>query len=221
MNTPSLSDSLAKARGILFDMDGVLIDSEPVHEKSIIALTAEMGYPVTDQAVLNSFKGAPEKAMANRLLEMNPGLTLTAEEIILRNIAIFAGLFGDVRMIPGAKDFLAKSQATGRRHGLTTSASRATQGLVFETFGLGGFFETIVTGGDITRGKPDPEPYLLTAERLGLSAPDCMVIEDSINGVLSGKAAGCQVIAITGTFPVELLLRAGADFIIDGFDELG
>ncbi|GAA5123121.1 HAD family phosphatase [Luteolibacter yonseiensis] len=220
MNTPSLSDTLADARGILFDMDGVLIDSEPIHEKAIIALTAELGDALDDEAILYSFKGAPEKSMAARLLEMYPGQKRTAEEIIRRKIELFAEIFHHVTLVDGAMEFLAKSHAAGRRHGLTTSASRATQGQAFDTFGFGKYFDTIVTGEDITRGKPDPEPYLLTAERLGLETRDCIVIEDSINGVLSGKAAGCRVVAITGTFPVEQLLRAGADFIIHGFDEL-
>lgn len=220
MSAPSISDSLANAHGILFDMDGVLIDSEPVHEKAIIALTAELGDALDDEAVLYSFKGAPERTMAARLLEMYPDQTLTAEEIIQRKIVLFAGLFHQVRLIGGAKGFVERSHSTGRKHGLTTSASRSTQQLAFETFGFGRFFDTVVTGEDIRHGKPHPEPYQLTAEKLGLPTQDCLVIEDSINGVLSGKAAGCLVIAITGTFPENALIEAGADYIIHSFDEL-
>lgn len=220
MIVPSLSDSLAHARGILFDMDGVLIDSEPVHEKAIIALTAELGDALDDEAVLYSFKGAPERMMAARLLEMYPEQGSTAEEIIRRKIDLFAGLFHQVRLIEGAKNFVERSHAAGRRHGLTTSASRSTQQLAFETFGFGKLFNAIVTGEDITNGKPHPEPYQLTAEKLGLPTRNCLVIEDSINGVLSGKAAGCRVIAITGTFPKATLIEAGADYIITSFREL-
>ncbi len=221
MITSPLSDLLANSRGVLFDMDGVLIDSEPVHEKAIIALTAELGDALEDEAVLYSFKGAPEKNMAVRLMEMYPEQTFTEEEIIRRKIDLFAGLFHQVRLVEGAKEFVERSHAAGRKHGLTTSASRSTQRLAFETFGFGEFFDTIVTGEDITQGKPHPEPYRLTAEKLGLSTCDCLVIEDSINGVLSGKAAGCRVIAITGTFPKEALMVAGADHVIDSFSELG
>ncbi len=221
MITPSLSDLLANARGVLFDMDGVLIDSEPVHEKAIIALTAELGDALEDEAVLYSFKGSPEKKMAVRLMEMYPEQTFTEEEIVRRKVDLFAGLFHQVRLVEGAKEFVERSHTAGRRHGLTTSASRSTQQLAFETFGFGEFFHTIVTGEDITQGKPHPEPYRLTAEKLGISTCDCLVIEDSINGVLSGKAAGCRVIAITGTFPKEALMVAGADHVIDSFSELG
>lgn len=215
-----LSSALANARAILFDMDGVLIDSEPVHEKAIVALSAELGEPITDHALLFSFKGAPEKSMAARLLELYPATTLDAGQIVRRKVELYATLFPAVTLIPGARDFLAESQATGRKHGLTTSASRSTQQLTFGKFGFDPFFQAIVTGEDITKGKPDPEPYLLTAGKLGVDPSRCIVIEDSVNGVKSGKAAGCTVIALTTTFPADTLAAAGADFIVAGFDDL-
>lgn len=216
----SLSEILGNARAILFDMDGVLIDSEPVHEKAIVALSGELGEEITDHQILFSFKGAPEKSMAERLIEMYPQQTLTAEQIVQRKVDLYAQLFSHVTLIPGAKEFVEKSHAAGRKHGLTTSASRSTQELTFDTFGFAPFFDAIITGEDIVKGKPDPEPYLITAARLGLKPEECIVIEDSINGVRSGKAAGCTTIALTTTFPVEDLKAAGADFIIDSFSEL-
>ncbi|MDB6079354.1 MAG: putative haloacid dehalogenase-like hydrolase, partial [Akkermansiaceae bacterium] len=73
---------------------------------------------------------------------------------------------------------------------------------------------------DVTRGKPDPEPYLLTAAKLGLDPAECVVIEDSVNGVKSGLAAGCRVIAITGSFPRSVLEALGPDAVIDGYGEV-
>lgn len=215
-----LTNVLANAKGILFDMDGVLIDSEPVHEEAIVALSGELGDPIGDKTLLFSFKGAPEKNMASRFLEFYPGTALSIEDIIRRKVEIFADLFGSVRLVEGALEFVKASHASGRKHGLTTSATRATQQMAFETFGFGPYFDTIVTGQDIHRGKPDPEPYLLTADRLGLAPSGCVVIEDSVNGILSGKAAGCVVIALTTTFPREDLVAAGADFLIDSFSEI-
>lgn len=216
----TLSETLAAAKGILFDMDGVLIDSEPVHEEAIVALSGELGEPIGDKALLFSFKGAPEKNMAAKFLEIYPGASLGVEDIIRRKVEIFSELFTSVELVPGAMEFVQASHGAGRKHGLTTSATRKTQQQAFTTFGFGPYFETIITGEDIRLGKPDPEPYLLTAERLGLSPAECVVIEDSINGVLSGKAAGCAVIALTTTFPREDLAKAGADFIVDSYDEL-
>lgn len=220
MNTPSLSDSLSKARGILFDMDGVLIDSEPLHARAILELSGEMGDPLADEEVF-SFKGASEKWMADRLTELYPLQARTAGAIITRKTELYDRLFHQVTLFDGVRDFLISSRAKNRLHGLTTSASRATQKTVFETFSLAPYFDTTITGDDIVRGKPDPEPYLLTAGRLGLDPAGCVVFEDSIHGVRSGKAAGCTVIALTTSFPRESLLDAGADFLLDSFVELG
>jgi HAD superfamily hydrolase (TIGR01509 family) len=201
-------------------MDGVLIDSEPLHEQSIIALSAELGDPITSKAVLDSFKGAPEMVMAGRLKEFYPASAGSPQQLILRKLDLYTELFPQVPVLPGVIDFLQRARSRGMRFALTTSANRATQELSFRTHELGPWFEAIVTGEDIARGKPDPEPYLLTAARLGLDPSDCVVIEDSLNGVLSGKAAGCAVIAITTTFPRAALEALGPDLVIDGFNEL-
>lgn len=217
----ALPIALRNARGILFDMDGVLIDSEPTHEKAIIALSRELGDGLTDHTIIQSFKGAPEKFMAKRLAELYPQQTYTAEKLIARKVALYSALFGEhVRLIPGAIDFLNASRAAGRLHGLTTSASRKAQHLAFDTFGFSPYFDTIVTGEDIINGKPDPEPFLTTAKLLGLEPKACIVIEDSINGVRSGHAAGCTVIALTTTFHREALFDAGADHVIDSYTEI-
>jgi beta-phosphoglucomutase-like phosphatase (HAD superfamily) len=91
---------------------------------------------------------------------------------------------------------------------------------IFEIFNLSPYFSTIITGEDIINGKPHPEPYLKTAEKLGVAPANALVIEDSLNGVRSGKAAGCRVIAITTSFPREPLMELQADYVVDSFAEL-
>ena len=211
---------LEGAKAILFDMDGVLVDSEPMHERSIVALSAELGEAITSKEVLDSFKGAPEFIMGRRLQEMYPASGLDAEQIIRRKGDLYEGMFDQVSLLPGVLDFLKQSKANGLRFASATSANRFTQELSFSGHGLAPWFEAIVTGEDITRGKPDPEPYLLAASKLCIAPEDCVVIEDSLNGVRSGMAAGCKVIAITGTFPRIILSELGPDLIIDGFSEL-
>jgi len=216
----SLTSVLKNSRGILFDMDGVLIDSEPVHELAIIALTEKMGRRVDDKTLLFSFKGIPERIVAGKIRDMFPATELSVDEVIELKIELFEDIFDKVELIEGAKEFVQRSKETGYQLGLTTSASRPTQKLVFETFDLEEYFETSVTGEDIAKGKPDPEPYQLTAQRLGLDPKDCMVIEDSVNGVRSGYAAGCKVIGITTTFSRQVLIDAGAHFVVDSFSEI-
>ncbi len=87
-------------------------------------------------------------------------------------------------------------------------------------FNLWPFFSTIITGEDIINGKPHPESYLKTVEKLGVAPANALLIENSVNGVRSGKPAGCRVIAITTSFPRERLVELQANYVVDSFAEL-
>ena len=110
--------------------------------------------------------------------------------------------------------------ATVYRLALTTSASYQNKELAFNKFDLHKFFEHVVTSNDVKNPKPDPEPYKLTTHRLALAPKNCMVIEDSFNGVRSAAGAGCFVVGITTSFDSNSLHKAGASMVIDGYDEL-
>ena len=105
-------------------------------------------------------------------------------------------------------------------NGPTGAAPNPFQQLAFETFQLSGYFDAIITGEDIERGKPDPEQYLLTAEKLCIPTSACMVIEDAISGVLSGKATGSFVVGITTSFTRNALVSADADLVVPSFSVL-
>lgn len=207
-------------KAILFDLDGIIIDSEPLHERSIQLTSRHLGGRELTPAELLSIKGTIEELGASILLRHHPGATLTVPEVIAYRNEIFSGLFDEIGLIPGAREFIRTAQSRGVRLGLTTSALPSNQQRAFAKFDLAPFFATVVTGDDITRGKPDPEPYLLTAARLGVTPADSLVIEDSLNGVRSGKAAGCRVAALTTSFPADDLRDAGADDVLDTYDEL-
>lgn len=211
---------LAGAQGILFDMDGVLIDSEPVHERALQELTARLGRRLTDHRELESFKGVTERVVAKRITELFPHLPHSVGDIVDMKLAIYDEMFGEVCMIAGALDFLRAARESGFRTGLTTSASRSSQQLAWEAFAWHGHFDAVVTGDDVGNGKPHPEPYLKTARLLDLDPRNALVIEDSVNGVLAGKAAGCRVIGITTSFPPDLLHKAGADVVVNDYDIL-
>ena len=154
------------------------------------------------------------------MLTLFPHVTLSATEIIALRLEKIRQHFDRVEMVVGAEAFLKRCKATGYRLGLTTSADPSIQRLAFETFGLSPSFDAVITGEDVKIGKPDPEPYLLTAAKLGVPADRCMVIEDAVAGVLSGKAAGCLVAALTTSFVAAHLLAAGADFVAPSFARL-
>ena len=212
---------MTELRAILFDLDGVIIDSEPLHERAIQLTSQHLGGRELTPTELLSIKGTIEEFGATILLGYHPGATLTVPEVIAYRNEIFGGIFDEIELIPGAREFIEKARAAGLRLAVTTSALPVNQRRAFAKFALASLFETVVNGDDITRGKPDPEPYLLTARRLGVQPADALVIEDSVNGVLSGKAAGCRVAGLTTSFPAERLRAAGADDVVTTYAELG
>ena len=212
--------SIPGISGILFDMDGVLINSEPLHEFTLLELSRRFGRQFESNSELQQFKGLPENSVARLFRQLFPSLTLAPGEITRLRLEQLRANFHGVQMIEGALEFVKRCKAAGLRVGLTTSAAQSIQELAFEAFQLSGYFDAIITGEDIQRGKPDPEPYLLTAEKLCLPTSACMVIEDAISGVLSGKAAGSFVVGITTSFAKDALVGAGADLVVPSFSVL-
>jgi HAD superfamily hydrolase (TIGR01549 family) len=208
-----------RTKGILFDLDGVLIDSEPLHEFSLLQLSDRFGRRFGQDELLQ-FKGLPELSVAQAIQKSFPELALTTDEIIRLRLGLLKSNFHRVEMVEGALEFVQRAKAAGFRLGLTTSAARSMQQLACETFALSSYFDTVITGEDIERGKPDPQPYERTAANLSLRPDECMVIEDAVNGVKSGKAAGCFVVGITTSFAGQALKLAGADLIVPSFTSL-
>jgi HAD superfamily hydrolase (TIGR01509 family) len=113
--------------------------------------------------------------------------------------------------VPGVHAFLREARAAGLRLALATGSDRPKLQGNLDAIGLGeDTFEVVVSAEHITRKKPDPETFLAAIGRLGLPASRCLVVEDARNGVLAGRAAGCDVLGITTTLPAEVLLGAGA-----------
>jgi HAD superfamily hydrolase (TIGR01509 family) len=210
---------ISRAKGILFDLDGVLIDSEPLHEFTLLELSDRFGRRFGQDEVMQ-FKGLPELSVAHAIQKSFPDLAMTVDEIIRLRLELLRSNFHRVEMIEGALEFVQKAKAARFRLGLTTSAARSMQQLACETFALTSYFDTVITGEDIERGKPDPQPYERTAANLALRPDECMVVEDAVNGVKSGKAAGCFVIGLTTSFPAQALKLVGADLIVPSFEAL-
>ena len=200
-------------------LDGVIIDSEPLHEEAFRQTSLHLGRDLTQEEVA-SLKGTVEEIGAAKLLEYNPAATLSVPQVMEYHNNLFKAMFDQMMLIPGSRKFIQKAHKKGFKLGLTTSALQENQQRIFEMFNLSPFFSTIITGQDIINGKPHPEPYLNTAEKLGVAPANALVIEDSVNDVRSGKAAGCWVIAITTSFPRERLTELQADYVVDSFAEL-
>jgi HAD superfamily hydrolase (TIGR01549 family) len=210
---------IPQVKGILFDLDGVLIDSEPLHEFTLLELSDRFGRRFGHDELLQ-FKGLPELSVARTIHNFFPDRSPAIDEIIRLRLELLRSNFHRVEMSEGALTFVQRAKTAGFRLGLTTSAARSMQRLACEKFALTSYFDTVITGEDIERGKPDPQPYERTAANLNLQPNECMVVEDAVNGIKSGKAAGCFVVGITTSFTAQALKLAGADLVVPDFGAL-
>ncbi|MBP9903520.1 MAG: HAD family phosphatase [Verrucomicrobiota bacterium] len=194
-------------RAVIFDMDGVIVDSEPRHAHAFFEVVREIGYGDThgvnwddyvgrsDHDIWGDFVAKHKPAQSlERLLEMKRDRVL---EIIQRDQPVYAGLTELVERL-----------ARVCRLGLASGSDRPVVEAVLSLRDLRRHFSATVTASEVMRGKPAPEIFLRTAELLGVAPADCWVIEDSKPGVTAALAAGMRVIAITNTHPADELRRA-------------
>lgn len=208
-------------KALIFDMDGVIVDSEPIHEKAAMEVCHEFGIDIPKNE-WDSLRGKRLEDILSYASQKYGTGKEPIEKMIERKIEVYLSCaLRDIQLIPGAIEFLEKLKKSQKyRYALTTSGRRVQQDKILAKFGLADFFEIVVASNDVQNGKPHPEPYLITVEKLKESPENCLVIEDSDNGVLSAKAAGCQVCGIATTFSRERLESVGADMVVSGFEEL-
>jgi sugar-phosphatase len=196
--------------GLLFDLDGVLVDSTPAVAR--VWTRWALGHGFDPEETVRRAHGRPSLATIRDLL---PDADHIAEnEVVLRGeIEDTEG----VVPLPGALELL--NSLPSDRWAIVTSCARELAAIRLNAAGLP-IPGRILTSDDVTRGKPDPEPYLKGAALLGLPAGKCLVFEDAPAGIRSGKAAGALVVALTTTSPDEELEQAGADWIISGYSQI-
>ena len=183
---------------ILFDLDGVLVDSRPLIEEVWRAWASPRGLDASRFIAL-----AHGRRTSETLREVAPDLDIAAETAALDAIEEVAT--DGLAAVPGAAALLGSLEPGS--WAIVTSGSRAVATLRLRTCGLP-IPPVMVTGDDVRFGKPHPEPYLKGAERAGATPQECIVVEDAPAGILAGKAAGMLVIAVTTTHLRELLVAA-------------
>ena len=205
---------------VIFDMDGVIIDTEPIHYHAYSRQFAELGI-VVSAAEYATFLGGSTRNVFQRL-KHEYSLHQDIDALMLRKRALFNQYFDeqtDLALLPGV---LALIEDLCRHHVqlvLASSASKATIARVFQRFALGPYFTHIVSGEDFVRSKPDPAIFRHAAELSGTPVAHCVVIEDSANGVTAAKAAGIYCIGYASPHSAGQNLHH-ADRIIQHFSEL-
>jgi HAD superfamily hydrolase (TIGR01509 family) len=179
---------------VFFDMDGTLVDSEPLWFETEVGIVAEYGFELGREHWVNVL-GQPNDVAVAYLLQVS-GAPLTPAELNRRiEAAMEAALGRGVEPVPGAKQLLNDLNAAGIPLALVSASSRRIVDACLASIGADHFAFT-VSGDDVTHGKPHPEPYLSAARHFGVAPERCAVVEDSPNGAASGAAAGCRVVAV-------------------------
>ena len=203
--------------GVIFDLDGVLVDSGWAHRQAWCGLAEREGFRISEEFFTNTF------GMQNyQILPMLAGCDLSCEEI--DRLADWKEqryrelIAAKLALPPGGSRLLDELKDAGFLLAIGTSAPRANLDLVLEQLRLHRYFDALVTKEDVANGKPAPDTFLAAAQKLAMPPRCCVVVEDAVQGVEAGKAAGMPVIALTTTRDRAALSQA--DMIAKGLGEL-
>ncbi len=206
-------------RAVIFDLDGVLVDSEQVWDAARRRLTQDSGGRWSESATQDMM--GMSSIEWSRYMHEELGVKMPPEEISAAVVERMEGLYREhLPLIPGAREAVERIAARWPL-GLASSANRPVIEVVLELSDLGGFFETTVSSEEVARGKPAPDVYLEAARRLRVDPALCAAVEDSSNGILSAHAAGMRVVTIPNrTFPPSEEALSTADTVIPSLSEL-
>jgi HAD superfamily hydrolase (TIGR01509 family) len=197
-------------RAVLFDMDGVLIDSEPVHQIATNEAMQQFGLPAaTTDVFARYFFGRTDYSGFVDYLTAIDRLDLSIPDLMQASALAYERRFAEeVRGFPDALDALRAAAERGYRVAIVSGARNSEIELAVNRFDLASFLDTIVGGDDVPVGKPDPAPYLAGSSRLDIPPERCLVIEDAPAGIASARAAHMRCLAVDRTDNPERVAQA-------------
>jgi beta-phosphoglucomutase len=195
-------------KGVLFDMDGVLVDSEPFICKAAIIMFSELGVRVLPED-FHPFVGMGENRYIGGVAD-NHGVNVDIEKVKARTYEIYKMIVrGKLSSLPGTHEFISECRKKGLKLALATSADRGKMEVNLREIGLPpDTFHSIITGMDVQNKKPFPDIYIKAAKSIGLEPQECLVVEDAVSGIKAGKSAGCRCLALTSSFDASALEEA-------------
>ncbi|WCJ20710.1 Haloacid dehalogenase-like hydrolase (HAD) superfamily protein [Euphorbia peplus] len=218
--TTSLS-KLAPLQAVLFDVDGTLCDSDPLHYFAFREMLQEInfnaGVPITEEYFIQNIAGKHNDDIALLLFpdDLERGLKFTDDkEAMFRRLASeqLVAINGLYKLKKWIEDH-------GLKRAAVTNAPRPNAELMITKLGLSDFFEAVIIGGECEHAKPHPEPYLKGLEVLNVSKEHTFVFEDSVSGIKAGVAAGMPVIGLSTRNPESLLMQANPTFLIKDYED--
>jgi beta-phosphoglucomutase family hydrolase len=206
-------------KGVIFDWDGVVIDSSAEHERSWEILSEEISQSLPEGHFKRGF-GKKNEVIIPDILGWAKNPTEIAK-LAERKETIYRALVRQrgVQILPGAHELLASLRNEEIPRAIGSSTPRQNLEAIFAATGLGEFFDAVVCGDDVANGKPAPDVFLLAAQKLALAPADCLVIEDAHAGIEAARRAGIPVLAVATTNPLSDL--AHADGAVESLNETG
>jgi HAD superfamily hydrolase (TIGR01509 family) len=197
---------------VVFDMDGVLVDSEPVHERANAEYLAGLGVTL-DPELADDMMGRRVRELTDALAQR---LGLEPERVFSDREAIFWRLLDQgLQPMPGLQAAVDRLAGAGLPLAVATSGTRAYVDHVLDRLQVRAAFAAVVSGEDVRNGKPDPEIYLLAAERLHADPGDCVAVEDTTHGIAAAHGAGMRTVAVTHPLNATLDLSAADAVVAD------
>ncbi len=205
-------------RALIFDMDGVIVNSEPLHQSAKRGALRSAGIEV-GESDFAQYTGRSDRAMITDFAKLHGCSDDEVEAMLLEKARLYA--LGEPQLLPitGAIEFL----YWARKHyqlAIATSATPRNRTATLANLRLAQFFEVAVDSASVIHAKPSPEIFLKAIAGLELPAEDCWVIEDSVNGIVAARDARCISVGLTTSFHRTQLLSEGANLVVDGFGEL-
>ncbi len=207
-------------KAVLFDMDGVIVNTEPLHKKAYYKMFETLGIAVSDE-LYASFTGASTRKVCTELVEKF-NLSLTHSDLAKIKRSHFKHYFDtdpDFDLLSGVRELLQHYYKNGIKLVLASSASMNTINWVFEKFDIDKYFVGKISGADLKESKPNPEIFLKASEIANEKPENCMVIEDSTNGILAAHRAGIFCAAYKSKHS-KLQDYTHANIVVDAFEEL-
>jgi beta-phosphoglucomutase family hydrolase len=206
---------MSELKAVLFDLDGTLLDNNEVHYKAWKKYLKDNGKEISDEDFKENISGRTNQDAVEHIYDKKMSQE-EAEKYYLKKEEIYREMYKpDIKAIPGLEKFLEDLDKHDVTMAIATSGIQVNIDFMFEHVPIKQYFDKIINSNDIEKGKPDPEIFIKTAEELGIPPEKCVVFEDSIAGVQSGKAAGMKVVALTTTHTKEEL--GEADLVIDDY----
>ncbi|MET9681931.1 HAD family hydrolase [Streptomyces coeruleorubidus] len=198
---------------VIFDNDGVLVDSEPISNRHLAAYLTELGHPTSYEDSIRDYMGSAMHRV-HELVEARTGRRLPVDFDDVFHARVFAAFERDLKPVAGVEEVLQKLAADSVPYCVASSGSHERIRVGHRTTGLDRWFDEgrIFSSQDVGKGKPAPDLFLYAAERMGVAPERCVVVEDSPLGVQAAVAAGMDVYGFTAMTPAERLVGAGRLF---------